>query len=93
MSIIAPKFRLGYFLKSITDNLFWVIVLMTLIGIPIVQIVLFFVDLPVIDGELVNPFLALTWLSHPESALPLIKALLYTDISESQSFQDSDSPR
>ena len=80
MSVIAPKFRLGYFLKSITDNLFWTVVLMTLIGIPIVQILLFYVDLPVIDGELVNPFLALTWLSHPESALPLIKALLYTDI-------------
>ena len=80
MSIIAPKFRVGYFLKSILDNLFWIIVLMTLIGLPIIQIVLFYVELPVVDGELVNPFLALTWLSHPESALPLIKALMYTDI-------------
>ena len=80
MSVIAPRFRLGYFLKSITDNAFWTIVLLTLVGVPLVQIVLFYVDLPVIDGELVNPFLALTWLSHPESALPLLKALLYTDI-------------
>lgn len=80
MSVIAPKFRLGYFLKSITDNAFWTIVLLTLIGVPLVQILLFYVELPVIDGELVNPFLALTWLSHPESALPLVKALLYTDI-------------
>lgn len=80
MSVIAPKFRLGYFLKSITDNAFWTIVLLTLVGVPLVQILLFYVELPVIDGELVNPFLALTWLSHPESALPLVKALLYTDI-------------
>lgn len=80
MSIIAPKFRLGYFLKSITDNLFWSIVIVTLVGIPVIQIVLFYVDLPIVDGELVNPFLALTWLSHPESLLPLVKALLYTDI-------------
>ncbi len=80
MSVIAPRFRLGYFLKSITDNAFWTIVLLTLIGVPVIQIVLFYVELPVIDGELVNPFLALTWLSHPESALPLLKALLYTDI-------------
>lgn len=80
MSVIAPKFRLGYFLKSITDNAFWTVVLLTLIGVPLVQILLFYIELPVIDGELVNPFLALTWLSHPESALPLVKALLYTDI-------------
>ena len=80
MSVIAPRFRLGYFLKSITDNAFWTVVLLTLIGVPVIQIVLFYVELPVIDGELVNPFLALTWLSHPESALPLLKALLYTDI-------------
>lgn len=80
MSVIAPKFRLGYFLKSITDNIFWTIVILTLVGIPLIQIVLFYIDLPVVDGELVNPFLALTWMSHPESLLPLVKALLYTDI-------------
>lgn len=80
MSVIAPKFRLGYFLKSITDNAFWTVVLLTLVGVPVIQIILFYIDLPVIDGELVNPFLALTWMSHPESALPLLKALMYTDI-------------
>ena len=80
MSVIAPKFRFGYFLKSLTDNIFWTIVILTLVGLPIIQIVLFYVELPVVDGELVNPFLALTWLSHPESALPLVKALMYTDI-------------
>ena len=80
MSILAPKFRLGYFLKSVTDVIFWTIVIVTLVGIPLIQIILFYVELPVVDGELVNPFLALTWLSHPESALPLVKALMYTDI-------------
>ena len=80
MSVIAPKFRLGYFLKSITDNAFWTVVLLTLVGVPLIQIILFYIELPVIDGELVNPFLALTWMSHPESALPLLKALMYTDI-------------
>ena len=80
MSVIAPKFRLGYFLKYVTDNAFWSVVLLTLVGIPVLQIVLFYVDLPVVDGELVNPFLALTWMSHPESIVPLVKALMYTDI-------------
>ena len=54
MSVIAPKFRLGYFLKGIFDNLFWIITLVTLAGIPAIQIVLFYLELPVIDGELLT---------------------------------------
>ena len=80
MSIIAPKFRLGYFLKYLLDNVFWIIILLTLVGLPLVQIMLFYIDLPVVDGELVNPFLALTWLADPSRTLPLIKALMFTDI-------------
>ena len=79
MSVIAPKFKLSYFIKSLTDNIFWIIVLLTLIGIPLIQIVLFYVDLPVLDGELLTPFLAFTMLFHPEMAVPLVKALLYSD--------------
>jgi len=79
MSVIAPKFRLGYFLKSLTDNIFWIIVLVTLIGIPAIQISLFFIDLPVLDGVLLTPFLAFTMIFHPETGVPLIKSLLYSD--------------
>ncbi len=79
MSVIAPKFRLGYFLKSITDNIFWIIVLVTLIGIPAIQIVLFYIDLPILEGELLTPFLAFTMLSHPELAMPLIDSFMNSD--------------
>ena len=34
MSVIAPKFRLGYLIKGITDNIFWIIILVTLIAVP-----------------------------------------------------------
>ena len=40
MSVIAPKFRLGYFVKAIIDNLLWAIVLVTLVGIPLIQVAL-----------------------------------------------------
>jgi len=80
MSVIAPKFRLGYFLKSLTDNIFWIIVLLTLVGIPIIQIALFYIELPVLDdGTLLTPFLAFTMMFHPELALPMIKAILQSD--------------
>ncbi|MDD9809898.1 MAG: NADH-quinone oxidoreductase subunit NuoH [Thaumarchaeota archaeon] len=79
MSVIAPRFKFSEFVKSIIENAFWIVVIMTLVGLPMAMIVLFYVDLPVIDGALVTPFLALTWLSHPELALPLLKSFLTSD--------------
>ena len=80
MSVIAPKFRLAYFLKGVIDVLFWAIILVTLIGIPAIQIGLFYGNLPVIEGELVTAFLLFTLMFHPEMALPIIKSLLYSDL-------------
>ena len=80
MSVIAPKFRLAYFLKSIIDNIFWIIILVTLIAIPAIQIVLFYIDLPVIEGELLTAYLAFTWLFDPTRQIPLLKAIIHSDI-------------
>ncbi|MCE2507836.1 MAG: NADH-quinone oxidoreductase subunit H [Nitrosopumilaceae archaeon] len=80
MSVIAPNFRLSGFIRSILDNVFWIIVLVTLAGIPAIQIVLFYIEMPVIDGELLTPFLALTWLADPSRVLPIVKALMATDL-------------
>ena len=80
MSVIAPKFSLGYFLKSILDNIFWILLIVTLIGIPAIQIVLIYMELPVINGELLTPFLAFTILADPSRAVPLIKAFMATDL-------------
>ena len=80
MSVIAPKFRLGYLIKGVIDNIFWIIILVTLIGIPIVQIVLIFIDFPMVDGEIWDPFRILDAITHPERALPLVTTLLQSDL-------------
>lgn len=80
MSVIAPKFKLSEFIKSLLDNVFWIVLLMSLVGIPAVQIGLFFIELPVIDGELLTPFLAFTWLSDPSRILPIVHAFMATDL-------------
>ena len=80
MSTIAPKFRFSYFLKSLTDNIFWAIVFITLVGIPLIQIVLFYIELPVLEGELLTPFLAFTLIANPQLAAPLANSLLNTPI-------------
>ncbi|HXG13963.1 MAG TPA: NADH-quinone oxidoreductase subunit NuoH [Candidatus Nitrosotenuis sp.] len=79
MSTIAPKFRLSYFIKSILDNTFWAIVLLTLVGIPLVQILLFYLELPVLGGKLLNPYLAFTILADPSRQIPLLKSFIQTD--------------
>ncbi len=79
MSTIAPEFRLSRFVASLTDLIFWILVLFTLAGLPIVMIVLFYIELPEINGELLTPYLALTWMADPSRTLPIIKSLLYTD--------------
>lgn len=79
MSALAPKFRLSYFIKSITDNLFWGIVLFTLVGIPLVMTLLFYLKLPVLGGKLLDPYLAFTILADPSRQIPLLKSFIQTD--------------
>ena len=48
--------------------------------------ILFVIELPVIDGELLTPFLALTWLADPTRILPVVKAFMATDIFRVMAF-------
>jgi len=86
MSVIAPNFKLSAFIKSLLDNIFWIILLLVLIGLPAVFIILFVIPMPVIDGELLTPFLALTWLADPTRILPVIQAFMATDIFRVMAF-------
>ncbi|MDH3781035.1 MAG: NADH-quinone oxidoreductase subunit NuoH, partial [Nitrosopumilus sp.] len=44
------------------------------------------IEMPVIDGELLTPFLALTWLADPSRILPVVKAFMATDIFRVMAF-------
>ncbi len=80
MSVIAPNFKLSEFIKSILDVGFWTLLIFVLIGLPLVFIVLFVIEMPVINGEILTPFLALTWLADPSRILPIVKAFMTTDL-------------
>ncbi|MCE2505556.1 MAG: NADH-quinone oxidoreductase subunit NuoH [Nitrosopumilaceae archaeon] len=86
MSAIAPKFKLSEFIKSLLDNAFWIVLIVSLIGLPAIQVVLFYVEMPVIDGELLTPFLAMTWLADPSRSLPILKAFMATDMFRVMAF-------
>ncbi|MBI3190717.1 NADH-quinone oxidoreductase subunit NuoH, partial [archaeon] len=34
---------------------------------------------PIVDGEILTPFLAFTWMTHPEMSVPLVKSFMQTD--------------
>ena len=80
MSVIAPKFRLSQFIISILGDAFWALLLMVLVGLPLIMMVLFVIEMPIIDGELLTPFLAFTWLADPSRVLPLVHAFMATDM-------------
>ena len=86
MSVIAPDFKLSGFIKSLLDNAFWALLLLNLIGLPAVMMVLFYIEMPVIDGELLTPFLAFTWLADPSRILPIVHAFMATDMFRVMAF-------
>ena len=86
MSAIAPNFKLSEFIKSLLDNIFWIILLVVLIGLPAIMMILFVIEMPVINGDLLTPFLALTWLADPSRVLPVVKAFMATDIFKVMAF-------
>jgi NADH-quinone oxidoreductase subunit H len=86
MSVIAPNFKLSGFIQSLFDNIFWILLIFVLVGLPAVMMILFFIPLPVINGELLTPFLAYSWLSDPSRTLPIIQAFMTTDIFRVMAF-------
>jgi NADH-quinone oxidoreductase subunit H len=80
MSVIAPNFKLSKFIISLFDNMFWILLIVVLIGLPAIFMILFVIEMPVINGELLTPFLAFSALVNPTRLLPIIHAFLTTDI-------------
>ncbi len=86
MSVIAPDFKLSKFIISLFDNMFWILLIVTLVGIPAIMMVLFAIEMPVINGELLTPFLALSYLVNPTRTLPVVQAFMTTDIFRVMAF-------
>ncbi|MDQ5869231.1 MAG: NADH-quinone oxidoreductase subunit H [Thermoproteota archaeon] len=77
----APQdFRFGNFVGSIIWLLLWVLTIVTLIGLPLIFIILFFVPLPPINGEVLTPYLFFSMMVDPSRTIPIIKFLIHTDL-------------
>jgi NADH-quinone oxidoreductase subunit H len=77
----APKdFRFGNFVGSLIQLIFWILIIVTLIGLPLIFIILFYVPLPPVNGEVLTPYLFFSMMVDPSRTLPIIKFLIHTDL-------------
>jgi NADH-quinone oxidoreductase subunit H len=76
----APKdFRFGNFVGSLVWLIFWIIVIVSLVGLPLIFILLFYIPLPYSNGEVITPYLFLSMIVDPTRTIPIIKFLIHTD--------------
>jgi NADH-quinone oxidoreductase subunit H len=77
MASYPQNFRFGEFTGSLIWLIFWILVIVALVGLPLIFIILFYVPLPQIDGRVLTPYLFLTSILYPQSAIPLIGTLIH----------------
>src|ERR687890_65191 len=77
MASYPQNFRFGEFAGSLIWLIFWILVIVALVGLPLIFIILFYVPLPEIDGRVLTPYLFLTSILYPQSAIPLIGTLIH----------------
>lgn len=77
----APRdFRFGNFIGSLVWLIFWVITIVSLVGLPLIFIILFYVPLPYSNGEVLTPYLFFSMIVDPTRTIPIIDFLIHTDI-------------
>lgn len=77
----APKdFRFGSFVGSLVWLLFWIILIVSLVGLPLIFIILFYIPLPYSNGEVITPYLFLSMIVDPTRTIPIIKFIIHTDL-------------
>ena len=77
----APKdFRFGNFVGSVIQLILWILVIVTLIGLPLIFIILFYVPLPPVNDEVLTPYLFFSMMVDPTRTVPIINFLIHTDL-------------
>ncbi|MDF2728021.1 MAG: dehydrogenase subunit [Nitrososphaera sp.] len=80
MATAPREFRFGNFVGSLIWLIFWILIIVSLVGLPLIFIILFYVPLPPINGEVLTPYLFLSMMVDPTRTLPIINYLIHTDL-------------
>ena len=80
MASYPQEFRFGNFVASIIWLVFWILLIVTLVVLPLIFVILFYVPLPIADGEVLTPYLFLSMVVDPTRTLPILQFLMQTDL-------------
>lgn len=80
MASYPQEFRFGNFVASIIWLVFWVLLIVTLVALPLIFIILFYVPLPLANGEVLTPYLFLSMVVDPTRTLPILQFFMQTDL-------------
>src|ERR671938_892232 len=77
----APQgFRFGKFIASIVWVILWILIIVSLVGLPLIFIILFYVPLPPVNGEVLTPYLFLSMMVDPTRTLPIVHFIIHTEL-------------
>ena len=77
----APQgFRFGNFVASLIWLILWILIIVALVALPVIFIVLFYLPLPPVNGEVLTPYLFLSMMVDPTRTLPIVKFLIHTEL-------------
>ncbi|MFL6348556.1 MAG: NADH-quinone oxidoreductase subunit NuoH [Nitrososphaeraceae archaeon] len=77
----APQgFRFGNFVGSLIWLILWIIIIASLIALPLIFVILFYVPLPPVNGEVLTPYLFLSMVVDPTRTLPIVHFIIHTDL-------------
>lgn len=74
------EYRFGNFIASLIWLVFWILTIVTLVVLPLIFIILFYVPLPLADGEVLTPYLFLTMVVDPTRTLPIVQFFMQTEL-------------
>jgi NADH-quinone oxidoreductase subunit H len=74
------EYRFGNFVASLIWLVFWILLIITLVVLPLIFIILFYVPLPLANGDVLTPYLFLSMMVDPTRTLPILQFLMHTDL-------------
>lgn len=80
MATAPREYRFGNFVGSLIWLILWILIIVSLVALPVIFIVLFYIPLPPVNGEVLTPYLFLSMMVDPTRTLPIVKFLIHTDL-------------
>jgi NADH-quinone oxidoreductase subunit H len=74
------EYRFGNFVASLIWLVFWILLIVTLVVLPLIFVILFYAPLPLANGEVLTPYLFLSMVVDPTRTLPILQFLMQTDL-------------